>query len=270
MSDLLRGILSCTLITIPETTFMVLLLITFCGRKELLDIYRFRENIKWYVILIIPPSLLIDTLNYGFKIQVKGFSSLISLVFLYSLIIYVFKKTAYEDVKYLKSKVLLRFIPLCLSMIAIELCTAPILFYFLKLTYIEISKNIYLILLCSLSSRIIELGIMIVILVKKHRKFQINFLDYVYHNNFFRKFSTYTMILLLLFEVYVVKLIAYNNILNAIESLAEQIMFVVCFTYLIPFLILTGVYILINYCITLYNSDQQNHDLSFDKDNVSD
>jgi len=261
MNDLIRGALSCIFISIPETSFLVLLLIKFCGRKELLDVYRFKENIKWYIILIIPSSILIDILNYGIKVQKRGISVFIFLLFLYILSIFVFKKTSFEEIENLKLKIFLRFIPLYLSLVAIELLTAPVWFHFLHLTYIEIYKNMYLVLLCSLSSRIIEIPIMIFILISKKNKFQINLLDYVYRSNFLKRFSIIGMTFLLFFEIYIIKLVAYNNLLNILNSLTEQIFLVIFFTYLVPSLILTGFYILVNYFIIIIKSGEQNRNI---------
>lgn len=257
MSDLIKGLLSCILISIPETTFMTLLLIKFCGRKELLDIYRFRENIKWYILLIVPPSILMDIMNYGLKIRPRGISVIVCLLVLYFLIIYVFKKTTYEEIKYLKFKVFIRLIPLYLVLIILDLGNAIIWFKLLKLTYLEISKNFYLVLICSFSSRIIEFMIMTFILVNRNSKFQMNIIYHFYKNKFFKTYLTVLLILLLGFELYIVKLILYNNLLYILSTLIEQIFFVICFTYLIPSLVLTGTYILIKYCVNVIYSEKQ-------------
>lgn len=258
MNDLIRGVLSCLLISIPETTFMVILLIRFSGKKELLDIYRFRENIKWYIILIVPPSVLMDTLNYGFKIQPRGLNVITCITLLYVLSIYVFKKTQYEEVKYLKSKIFIKLIPLYISLIFVDLLTTPIFLNYLGLTYLEISQNMNLVLLCSIPSRIIEFTAIIIILTKKNIKFQVNIINYISKNNFFRNFCIVTISSLLIFEIYVLRLILFNNILAVFISLVDQIIFVICFTYLVPSLILIGVYLLVSYSISLLNSGRQN------------
>lgn len=258
MNDLIRGALSSLFISIPETTFMVLLLIRFSGRKELLDVYRFKENIKWYIILIVPPSILIDVLNYGFKIKPRGITVIVCLLLLYVLTIYVFKKTEYETVENLYFKVFIRIIPIYFILIILDLSNAFVWFKLLNLTYVEISKDIYLVLLCSLSSRIIEIMILIFILLNRNSKFQINILNSIYKNAFFKKFIAIIMSSLLIFEIYVVKLILFNNLLNIITSLLEQIFFIIFITYFIPALTLTSIYILIKYCITvIYDGKQE-------------
>jgi hypothetical protein len=254
MENLISCVLSCLFISIPETIFMVILLIRFSGRKELLDPYRFKDNFKWYVILIIPPSILMDILNYGLKIRPKSISTIICLLLLYVLSIYVFKKTDYEQKNLLFIKILLLFIPLFISLIVIDLLTAPVWFYLLGLTYNEISSNIYLVLLCSISSRIIEFLIIVYILIHKNSKFQINVLQYVYKNNYFKRISLLTLIGLLVFEMYVLKLISVNNLLNIFDTLTEQIVFIICFTYLAPSFILFTIYLMINYSANVINS----------------
>jgi len=260
MNNSINGLLSCILITIPETTFMVLLLIKLCGRRKLLDIYRFKENIKWYMILIIPPSILMDLLNYSFKITPRGINTIVCLIFLYILTLYTFKKTDMEEVSHMELKVFLRIIPLYLILIMLDVGSAVIWFKYLNLTYIEISKNIYLVLLCSLPSRVIETVILIFILINKNSKLQMNLLNYVYRNNFFKRFSTISITLLLMFEIYVMKLIILDNLLQNLP-LDQQIIFVIVFIYLTPSLIVTGFYLLIKCCVNIINDEKRENQI---------
>lgn len=259
MKDLVNIIICFFFMAIPEFIFMSILLIKFMGRKELLDTYRLRENIKWYMVLVIPPSLLMSILLYGFKLQ-QNIASLISLLFLYLLSIYVFEKTKTEEVSYIIVKIFIRFIPLYLSLIAIDLLTAPILFFILHLNYEEISKNISLVFICSIPSKIIELVIITFIITYKQRKYQINLLEYIYKNIFFKRFVVVTLILLLIFEISV--LILFDNLLNSIHSLIGQMILVICTTYLIPSIVITGLYLIINYCVSLLNSGKQTNNQS--------
>lgn len=256
MKDLVNIMINFFFLAIPESFFMVMLLIKFMDRKQLLDTYRMKENIKWYLILVIPPSLIMSILLYGFKIQ-QNIASLISLTFLYLLSIYVFNKTKTEDIDFLKAKILIKFIPLYISLMAIDLLTAPIWFYIFHLNYQEISKNIYLVLTCSIPSRIIEFLIIGLILTYKQRKYQTNLLEYVYKNTFFRRFVINTMVLLLIFEISVLKLILFNNLLSIIHSLIGQILLIICTTYLIPSIVIMGLYLIINHCVFLLNSCKQ-------------
>lgn len=244
---------------VPEFIFLSVLLIRFMGSKELLDTYRLRENIKWYVILIVPPSLTMSVLLYGVKLQ-QNISSIISLVFLLILSVYVFEKTKTEEIDFLIVKIFMRFIPLYISLIAIDLLTAPILFYILHSNFEEIYKNIYLVLLCSVPSKIIEFTILTFIITYKQRKCQINLLEYVYRNSFFRRFVIITMILLLIFEISV--LVLFSNLLNSIHGLIGQMTLVICATYLIPSIVIIGLYLMISHCIYLLNCVKQDHNQS--------
>jgi len=268
MKDLINIITCFFFLAVPDFIFMVILLIKFMGKGELLDVYRLKENIKWYIILIIPPSILVSVLIYGFKFQ-RNISSIISLILLYFISIYVFEKTKVEEVKHLRIKILIRFIPLYISLIAIDLVTAPVLFYFLHLDFQKIYNDIHLLLICSLASRIIEVSIITFMLTYKQRKFQINLLEYIYKNTFFRRFVTITMILLIIFEICILKLVIYNNFLNILKSLIGQIVIVVGFIYLIPSIVIIGLYLIINHCISLINSVQQIHNLPSNEDDMS-
>ena len=265
MDNLVKIFINFFLIAIPEVIFMVILLIKFMKKNEFLDIYRFKENIKWYLILIIPPSLIISILLYGFAIQ-QNVASLINLILLYFLSIYVFEKTKIEEVNYLKVKLLIRFIPLYLSLMAIDLLTAPVWFYIFNLNYQEISKNIYLVLICSVPSKIIEFVIVIFIITYKQIKIQINILEYICVNIFFKRFVVITMISLLIFEICILKLILFNNLLNIMNTLIGQIVFIICTTYLIPSIVITGLYLIINHCVSLLNSVKQAYNLPSSED----
>jgi len=258
MNCLINIIIGFFFLAIPEVIFMSVLLIKFMGRKDLLDIYRVKENIKWYMIMVIPPALIMSILLYGFRIQ-QNIASLINLILLYFISIYVFNKTNIEETKFLNIKILIRFIPIYMSLIAIDLATAPIWFYVLHLNYLDISRNMYLVIICSLSSRIIELTIMIFIITYKQRKFQTNLLEYIYKNIFFRRFSLITMITLLIFEISVLKLILFNDLLNIFHSLNGRMIFIICTAYLIPSFVIIGLYLIISYCISLLISVKQNN-----------
>lgn len=268
MKDLINIITCFFFLAVPDFIFMAMLLIKFMGKGELLDVYRLKENIKWYIILIIPPSLLVSVLIYGFKFQ-RNISSIISLILLYFISIYVFEKTKVEEVKHLRIKILIRFIPLYISLIAIDLLTTPFLLYFLHLTIQKIYSTVYLTIIYSLAAKIIEFLIMTFILTYKQRKFQINLIEYIYKNTFFRRFVTTAMILLLIFEICVLKLILYNNFLNILKSLTGQIILVISCTYLIPSLVIIGLYLIINHCISLLNSVKQTSNLPSNEDDMS-
>lgn len=265
----MKNIMLCLFfLAIPEMIFMSILLIKFMGRKELLDVYRIKENIKWYSALVIPPSLLISILIYGFNIQ-RNLASIISLILLYFISIYVFDKTKIEELRYLKVKILLRFIPLYISLIAIDLLTAPVLFFFLHINFQEVYKNINLLLICSIASRIIEITIITFILTYKQRKFQINLLDYIYKNLFFKRFVVTTMTLLLIFEISILKLVLFNDFLNILKTLAGQIIVVISFTYLIPSIVIIGLYLMINNTVSLLNSVKQTSISTSEEDDMS-
>ena len=268
MKDLTNIITCFFFLAVPDFIFMVMLLIKFMNKRELLDVYRLKENIKWYIILITPPSLLVSVLIYGFKFQ-RNISSIISLILLYFISIYVFEKTKIEEVKLLRIKILIRFIPLYISLIAIDLATAPVLFYFLHLDFQKIYNDIHLLLICSLASRIIEFSIITFILTYKQRKFQVNLLEYIYKNTFFRRFVIITMILLMIFEICILKLAIYNNFLNILKSLTGQIVIVIGFIYLIPSIVIIGLYLIINHCVSLLNSVKQTSNLPSNEDDMS-
>jgi len=261
MSNLLNGLLSCICITIPEVTFMTLLIIRLCNRKELLDVYRFRENIKWYVILIIPPSLLADVLNFGLRMP-KRISTISCLILLYILAIYIFDKTKTEEINFLKCKVFIALIPLYITLIMIDIGGAIIWFKYLGLTYIQITSDIFLVLKCSVSSRILEIVIATIILINRNSKIQTSVFYTINNNNFFKRFMIGTLLFLLIFEIYVMDLILFYNILQSLQSLNNQIFFTIFFVYLIPSVIFTGFYMVVKNCINIIYGENKLNNLN--------
>ena len=62
-----------------------------------------------------------------------------------------------------------------------------------------------------------------------------------------------TLLFLLFFEVYIMDLILFNNILQNLQGLNSQMFFTIFFVYLVPSVIFTGFYMIIKNG-TKYNS----------------
>ena len=73
------------------------------------------------------------------------------------------------------------------------------------------------------------------------------------------RLTTLLTIGLVMFEVYFVKLLTFNNLLNSVNTIYEQFLIVIGFTFLLPSLLIAIVYSCINYCVIITNSDKQNY-----------
>lgn len=257
MTNLIQALLSCICIAIPEYIFITILTLRFIGRKDLLDFYNLKNNLKLILRIVIPPAIIINILNY--IVLKTPFNSLIALVILYSLLIYTLKKESFINYPKLYIKTFLFFLLSILISISIEMISLPIIFKLINMNYIEIQQNFSLVLLCSLASRIIDIIILIYIFINKNSKFQINMSDYIFRNKFFMRLIVSLGLALILFEGYIIKLILHNNLLNIVNSVYEQLFIVIGSTFLIPSILILIVYTCINYCIMIINSEKQSN-----------
>lgn len=256
MNNISQALLSCTFIAIPEYIFMVIITLRLIGRKDKLDFYNLKGNTISILKIVIPPAIVINILNIIFQ---SPFNSLIALIILYLLLIYTLKNDSLVIYPKLFIKTFLFFILSILISISIEMVSFPIIFKLVNKTYLEIKMDFLLVILCSLSSRIIDIIILVFVLINKNNKFQINISEYIFKNKFFMRLITSLGLALILFEGYIMKLILLNNLLGIVDSIYEQLLIVIGSTFLIPSILILVVYTCTNYCVTIINSEKQSN-----------
>jgi len=256
MNNIIQALLSCFCIAIPEYIFMVIITLRLIGRKDKLDFYNLKDNTISVLKIVIPPAIVINILNMIFQ---SPFNSLFALVILYLLLIYTLKNDSFIIYPKLFIKTFLFFILSILISISIEMVSFPIIFKLVNKTFLEIKMDFLLVLLCSLSSRIIDIIILVFILINKNNRFQINISEYIFKNKFFMRLITGLGLALILFEGYIMKLILLNNLLGIVGSIYEQLLIVIGSTFLIPSILILVVYTCTNYCVTIINSEKQSN-----------
>lgn len=255
MIQIYQGLLTCVCITIPEFMFMIIITLRLMGRKEMLDLYNFKENLISILKIVIPPALILNFMS--FIINISIINRLTPYIILYLLLIYILKKESLLEYPKLYQKAFIFLIISILIAIAIEIITLPIIFKLINKTYLEIKQNYYLVIICSLSSRIVDIVILFCIYLKKNSKFQINIIDYIFNNKFYTRVIIIIIIGLVISEAYFIKLILWNNFLGIIPSIDEQLFSVIGFTFLVPGFIISIIYSFINYCVMIVNSEKQ-------------
>lgn len=258
MFNLINSFLNCICITIPEFGFLIIITLLMMGRKEMLDIYNIKNNFISLMKIIIPSSIILDILNF-INILPVVLNKLSSFGCLYVLMVIVLNSENHSYVEYpkLKQKAFGFLMLGILISIVIDMITSPIIFKLAGKSYEEIKTNILLLIICSLSSRIINIIILLYIFINKNNRFQFNLINYIFNNKFFTRLTTSTIIGLVLFELYFIKLITINNLLNIIHTTYEQFFIIIGITFLIPSLIISIVYLCINYCVMIINSEKQ-------------
>jgi len=255
----MNALLSNICISIPEFTFLVFITLKLMRRKEMLDLYDIKSNLISVMKVVIPSTFLLDFFNYIIKIS-PMISKVICYTSIYILLVFILgtKKHSYIEYPKLKQKTFTYLLIGIIICFAIESLTYPIILKLVEKTFNEIKLNMSLVIICSIPSRIINLIILGYLFLKKNNKFQINLGYYIFNNKFFLRLTEGLIVGLVIFELYFIKLLTINNLLNIINSIYEQLFIVISFTFLIPGLIISIVYLCINYCIIIINSDNQN------------
>jgi len=252
MTNVVHALLTTICITIPEQVFMVVITLLFMGRKDMLDLYNIKTNITLIMKIVIPSSFIINILNFIIKTP-SSINSLMSLTILYISLVYIIKKNSFIDYPKLYQKAFAFFILSIIISIAIETITYPIILKLMDKSYQEILKNFNLVIMCSLASRIIDIVILAYIFIKKNNKIQLSIGDYIFKNKFFMRLTVGLILGLILFEIYVIKLILWNDLLHIVSTIYEQMFIVIGSTFLIPALLITTIYSCINYCVTIHS-----------------
>jgi len=146
-------------------------------------------------------------------------------------------------------------------LIMVDIGGAIVWFKYLGLTYMQITSDIFLVLKCSVSSRILEISIATIILINRNSKVQASVFYTINNNTFFKRFMIGTLLFLLFFEVYIMDLILFNNILQNLQGLNSQMFFTIFFVYLVPSVIFTGFYMIIKNCINIIYGENKSNNL---------
>lgn len=259
INNLYQGFLSCVFITIPEYMFIIIVTLRLMKRKELLDKYNIRNNLIAILKIVVPPAILLNILEYMIHTN-SGFNKIFSFIILnvFLIILLSAKKHSYIEYPKLKRKAFEYFTKTVLLAIAIETVTYPIILNLINRSYEEIKLNLYLVILCSLAPRIIDIMILGYIFIKKNSKLQINMGDYIFHNKFFFRMTTFATVFLVILEASFVKLIIYDNLLSIAKNVYGQMAMVITISFLVPAVLVSIIYSSINYCAITLNSEKQN------------
>lgn len=259
MVNIVHALLSSICITIPEFIFMIIITTRIMKRKEMLDLYDWKNNLISILEITMPPALLYDTLSYIIKSS-ELINKILSFFILYILLIYVLKQRDKERglfYPYLKTKAFFYlFVSLFLA-IAIEEITLPIILKLVNRTVTEIKLDFYLVLLCSLTPRVLDIVIIAYIFIKRNSKFKINMIDYILKNKFSVRMIILVILGLIIFEGYFMKSLIYNNLLGIYSTIYEQLFIVIGVAFLIPGLIMIIIYSSINYLVIIINSGEK-------------
>jgi hypothetical protein len=194
MQNWINALLNCLLVSIPEEIVWVTLTLVLLKRFDLLDWRRWKRNIKWLSIPIIPVAISINILKYIFVIP-RLVMSISTLIMLILLIIYIVKKT--DKLKNTKIYKVILFTLFGSCLIAFtEAIYIPIILFMTNLKISQINIDILNNFLFSLPERIIQICFILYIIYGKTYKLKYNYGFKIFENKL-NVFSLFSIIIIL-------------------------------------------------------------------------
>lgn len=266
MQNVINALMNTILVSIPEETVWVILTLIFLKRFDLLDRYRWRENVKWVMIPVIPTAISINIFRYILHTP-KIVMFVVSGLIFYSLIIYIVKKTSFaeEEVPYLKILLyafLSSFI-LCLS----ELIYVPILLNIITEPITFVNENISLNFLISLPGRIFQI-LMIIFVLNRYSNKDIRIFKNIIKNKLLL-LTTVFFIMIVLIIMFIITNVLYDFGIMQNMSIIIQVIIsisIVTIPTLIIFFYLLPINYLMNKLIIVRKSHQNMFEDVFDDD----
>ncbi len=262
MNSVINGLMNLILVSVPEETIWVLTTLIFLKRFDLLDKYRWKENLKWIIIPVILSSLSINILRYIINAP-RLTISLTAILTIYIGIIIILKSrnVLNEKIPYIKTFTFVILI-FALMIVLVECLYAPFLITYVKKSIIEVNNIWTLNFLLSIPARLIQLLIIIIILTIQNKTVIFNTIQSI----FLDKRISFTIIsfvtTLIIFWTLLIDIFGDYNI-YAQFSINKQILFSVLLLLVPSILLVLMIYLIILF-ITKINQIQQSHQNMFD------
>ena len=260
VQNIINAVLNMIFISMPESFVWLLITLMLSKRFDLLDRYRWKSNLKYFLIPVLPTAFYINFLRY--ILHMPRMPILFGCIFIfYSLTLYILKKNLFVDEKlpYLKT---LLFVYIGIFIIAMtELIYIPIILYITHLSMDAINQNILINFMLSLPSRVFQILIIITIL---HKYNKIKLFSNIIRDKVLLIITVLFLSIILLIVFIATKIIhSYCLILNC--SLYSQILIGITITIILTLIIFLYL-IPINYLINKLFLLNKSHQNMFDDD----
>ena len=265
MQGATNALLNFILVSVPEETFIVTITLIFIKLYDLLDIRMWRHCLRWILVPVIPVSIIINIFRYIIIIP-RPWMSLISMISMIILILYIVIKNSYDVSKKLILKTTIYTI---LSFIIVGLIE---LFYYplsLSLLHKEMSffdSNILYNIIISLPARVIEICIVAFVIIKKNDKIEVSLFNTIVKNKFFTNSFLTMIISIVLFIIYIAKLIIIDNIMLNIKIIDQLILTSIIIS--VPIILITWFLVFINYLLSKEKQIQQTYENLVEQDDI--
>jgi len=157
MQNIINAVLNTIFVSIPESIVWVVFILLLLKRRDLLDFYLWKENLKQIMIPVIPVSISINLMRYILHID-RLTNFIIIEIMMSCLIIYLVKKNNFlnEKINYFK---IIFYVVLAdfVMIITTEGLCALIIISMLHMTIDQINNNILLNIILSFLPRTIQI-----------------------------------------------------------------------------------------------------------------
>ena len=254
MENVSNAILNLFLVSIPEQTFQVIMILLFLKRFDLLDLRMWRQNLKVIMIPVLPTVLLINILKYILMTPIQVVTTLSFLTMTIFMIYFVFKNSYDINFKLFIKIVVFTF--LTFAMVGLlESLYVPLILYLLDKPISFFNNNIFYNFLLALPGRIFEYCLITYILIKQNNSIKTELFNTIFKNRFL--LSSFIMLIICcnIFVVFFMKLIVFDNILVNIAFSEQLAMILVSVSF--PIISITWFLLIVNYILTQQKHIQQ-------------
>ena len=250
MQNIFNAVLNTLFVSIPEETVWVVFVLILLKRKDLLDIYFWKENLKKIMIPVIPIAISINLMRYVLHFD-NTLNFAIVEIMMCSLVILLIKNNNFlqEKINYIKIIFYVLIVDVIMNF-TIECLYIMMLNTFTNLNIIIINNDVYMNILFSIFPRILQITIIGFFLYKDNVDSSIRFFELILKDKIL-SISLIVFISTLITIVYfVTRVILENHVFMKYEIIYQVIMNILI--TLIP-IILTVSYILPIYHILAVN-----------------
>lgn len=260
MQSIINAVLNTVFVSIPEGIVWVVFILILLKRKDMLDVYFWKQNLKQIMIPVLPVAISINLMRY--ILHVDNLINFITIeIMMCSLVIYMIKKNNFlnEKLNYIKIILFVILADFIIIVTTEGLCVLTIV-YVLKMTIEQINNNILLNIMLSILPRVLQVLIISFCLYKQSVGKMVNCIELIIKN----KVLTISMIIFLftvlvsnhLFQRFIID-IQYLNKFVLVTKLGLTLL-----------MILIPVVIIVSYIVSVFSLLLEKSKLIQEKENI--
>ncbi|MCE5220165.1 MAG: hypothetical protein LLF98_02560 [Clostridium sp.] len=260
MQSIVNAVLNTVFVSIPESIIWVLFVLFLLKRNDLLDIYRWKDNLKQIMIAVIPVSISINLMRYILHIG-NLINFIIIEVMMILLITYIIKKNNFlqEKINYLKIVIYVLLADFILIFIT-EGLLGLIVIQILNMNIETINNNILLNIVLSFIPRSIQILLISFCIYKQNIGKMINYIELIIENKVLSISMSIFLIMVIISNAILDRFILGMNYLN--HYIIPVKISITVIIILIPIIMISS------YIISIYNLLWINLKIQKEKDNM--